>query len=177
MDAVEKVGPHKPSSERSSRAAHDRTGRRSRLVKSIAVRVGPLLAGRSREFLPNTSVARKGAATGGIRRVRTPPPKKMWTDHPNFFDDDCDYRYVTQCTKLGIASVFCYVLWNWTPQLLKRGCALGGSCRAIDRLCVCLCPNKMTSDVNSRHGGSSCQAIYLYFRFVTNAHISQSSRS
>jgi len=30
---------------------------------------------------------------GEGRGVRTPsPPKKKWKDHPNFFDEECDYR-------------------------------------------------------------------------------------
>jgi len=46
-------------------------------------------------------------------------------------------RNTLQCTKLDIASVFCSVLWNWTPQLLKRGCALGSvwSCQWRTFLC------------------------------------------
>jgi len=26
------------------------------------------------------------------------PQKKIWRDHPNFFDEECDYRYVTHCS-------------------------------------------------------------------------------
>ena len=26
------------------------------------------------------------------------PDPKIWTDHPNFFDEECDYRYVTDCS-------------------------------------------------------------------------------
>ena len=35
----------------------------------------------------------KGATTEG-----GPDPPKIWTDHPNFFDEECDYRYVTHCS-------------------------------------------------------------------------------
>jgi len=31
----------------------------------------------------------------GVEGVWTP---KIWTDHPNFFDEECDYRYVTACS-------------------------------------------------------------------------------
>ena len=60
-----------------------------------------------------------------------PPQKKKWMDHSNFFDEECDYRYVIACSA-----------WNWVyhpyfvlysklhqgirpPQLWKRGCAPG----------------------------------------------------
>jgi len=25
-------------------------------------------------------------------------PPKIWTEHPNFFDEEYDYRYVTDCS-------------------------------------------------------------------------------
>jgi len=28
-------------------------------------------------------------------------PPKIWTVHPNFFDEECDYRYVTDCSALN----------------------------------------------------------------------------
>ena len=48
----------------------------------------------------------KGATTGGVGwGVRTP---KIWTDHPNFFDE-CDYRYVTDCSARN---------WVYNPYFL-----------------------------------------------------------
>jgi len=40
----------------------------------------------------------KGATTGDWEGGPELPPKKNWTDHPNFFDEECDYRYVTDCS-------------------------------------------------------------------------------
>ena len=37
----------------------------------------------------------KGATTDGSGG---PNPTKIWTDHPNFFDEESDYRYVTDCS-------------------------------------------------------------------------------
>ena len=41
--------------------------------------------------------------------VRTP---KIWTDHPNFFDEECDYRYVTDCSPRKWVYHQYFVLYN-----------------------------------------------------------------
>ena len=38
----------------------------------------------------------------------------MWTDHPNFFDEECDYRYVTDCSAWVYHPYF--VLYNNLDQ-------------------------------------------------------------
>ena len=49
-----------------------------------------------------------------------PPPKKknnkIWTDHPNFFDEECDYRYVTDCSARNWAYRPYFVLYNNLDQ-------------------------------------------------------------
>jgi len=52
--------------------------------------------------------ARKGATTGG-RGVRTP---QIWTEHPNFFDEECDYRYVTDYSERNWVYHPYFVLYN-----------------------------------------------------------------
>jgi len=54
----------------------------------------------------------KGATTGGSG-VRTP---KIWTDHPNFFDEECDYRYVTDCSARNWVYHPYFVLYNNLDQ-------------------------------------------------------------
>ena len=46
--------------------------------------------------------------------VRT--PKKIWTDHPNFFDEECDYRYVTDCSARNWLYHPYFVLYNNLDQ-------------------------------------------------------------
>ena len=53
-------------------------------------------------------------------------PPKIWTDHPNFFDKECDYRYVTDCSTRNWVYHPYFVLYsnlarprNWTPPTLK----------------------------------------------------------
>ena len=52
----------------------------------------------------------KGATTGGLGGVRTLP--KIWTDHPNFLDEECDYRYVTECSARNWVYHPYFVLYN-----------------------------------------------------------------
>jgi len=67
----------------------------------------------------------KGATTG----ARGSGPPKIWTDHPDFFDEECDYRYVTDCSPRHWVYHPYFVLYNnldqgiGPPQLSKRGCA------------------------------------------------------
>ena len=46
---------------------------------------------------------------------RTP---KIWTDHPNFFDEECDYRYVTDCSARNWVGLYhpYFVLYNNLDQ-------------------------------------------------------------
>jgi len=55
----------------------------------------------------------KGATTGG-RGVRT--PLQIWTDHPNFFDEECDYSYVTDCSPRKWVCHPYFVLYNNLDQ-------------------------------------------------------------
>jgi len=56
---------------------------------------------------------KQGRNHWGIGRVRNPPPrKKNWTDHPNFFDEECDYRYTTDCTARNWVYHPHFVLYN-----------------------------------------------------------------
>jgi len=63
----------------------------------------------------------------GVREDQNPPPKKKnWTDHPNFFDEECDYRYATDCSARNWVHHPYFVLYNNLdkgigPQLWKRG--------------------------------------------------------
>jgi len=62
--------------------------------------------------------------------VGGPGPPKIWTDHPNFFDEECDYRYITYCSARNWVYHTYFVLYNNLdqgigPQLQERGCALG----------------------------------------------------
>ena len=52
----------------------------------------------------------QGATTGGGRRGSGPP--KIWTDHPNFFDEEYDYRYVTACSAQNWVYHPHFVLYN-----------------------------------------------------------------
>jgi len=45
-----------------------------------------------------------------------PPQKKNWTDHRNFFDKECDYRYVTVCSAQNWAYHPYFVLYNNLDQ-------------------------------------------------------------
>jgi len=58
-------------------------------------------------------VLAKGATTG---EVGGPDPTKIWTDHPNFFDEECDYRYVTDCSPRNWVYHPCFVLYNNLDQ-------------------------------------------------------------
>jgi len=68
---------------------------------------------------------------GGEGSGPRPPQKKKkrnWTDHPNFFHEACDYRYVTHCSARSWVYHPYFVLYNNLdqgigPQLVKRGCA------------------------------------------------------
>ena len=55
----------------------------------------------------------------GDQGVRTPPP--IWTDHPNFLDEECDYRYVTHWSARNwvytIRILFCIIAKELDPQL------------------------------------------------------------
>jgi len=53
---------------------------------------------------------------GGREGGRTSPPKKNWTDHPNFFDEECDYRYVTNCSARNWVCHPYFVLYNNLEQ-------------------------------------------------------------
>jgi len=46
---------------------------------------------------------------GGVGGVRTP---KIWADHPNFFDEECDYRYVIDCSARKWGYYPYFVLYN-----------------------------------------------------------------
>jgi len=61
--------------------------------------------------MPTTSTG-KGATTGGWG-VRTP---KIWTNHPNCFDEECDYRYVTDCSPRNWVYHPYFVLYNNRDQ-------------------------------------------------------------
>ena len=43
--------------------------------------------------------------------VGSPDPPKIWTDHPSLFDEECDYRYVTDCSARNwyIRILFCTI--------------------------------------------------------------------
>jgi len=41
---------------------------------------------------------------------------KIWTDHPNFFDEECDYRYVTDCSARNWLYYPYFVLYNNLDQ-------------------------------------------------------------
>jgi len=66
----------------------------------------------------------KGATTGGLG-VRTP---KNLDGPPQLFDEECDYRYVTDCSPRNWVCHLYFVMYNNLdqgigPQLCKRGCA------------------------------------------------------
>ena len=61
----------------------------------------------------------KGATTGGGLGGSDPPPQqKNGTDHPNFFDAECDYRYVTDCSARSWVYMYhpYFVLYNNLDQ-------------------------------------------------------------
>jgi len=62
-----------------------------------------------------SGIAAKGATTGGCLEegVRTP---QIWTDHPNFFDEECDCRYVTACSPRNWVYHPYFVLYNNLDQ-------------------------------------------------------------
>jgi len=43
-------------------------------------------------------------------------PPKIWTDHPNFFDEECDYHYVTHCSARKWVYHPYFVLYNNLDQ-------------------------------------------------------------
>jgi len=43
---------------------------------------------------------------------RSPDPPKNWTDHPNFFDEESDYRYITDCSARNWVYYPYFVLYN-----------------------------------------------------------------
>jgi len=47
--------------------------------------------------------------------VGGPDPQKIWTGHPNFLDEECDYRYVTHCSARNWV-YHPYVLYNNLDQ-------------------------------------------------------------
>ena len=54
---------------------------------------------------------------GGGAEVGPPsPPKKNWTDQPNFFDEESDYRYVTDCSARNWVYYPYFVLYNNLDQ-------------------------------------------------------------
>jgi len=55
----------------------------------------------------------KVATTGGFGGSG---PPKIWTDHPNFFDEECDYRYVTDCSARNWVYHPYFVLYNNLDQ-------------------------------------------------------------
>jgi len=61
-----------------------------------------------------------GATTGGRRSGPPSPQKKNWTDHPNFFDEECislcDYRYVTDYSPRNWVYHPYFVLYNNLDQ-------------------------------------------------------------
>ena len=64
-------------------------------------------------------VRTKGATTGGKvggGGPDPPPKKKNWTDHPNFFDEECDYRYATDCSARNWVYHPYFVLYNNLDQ-------------------------------------------------------------
>jgi len=58
----------------------------------------------------------KGATTGGSGGGSD--PQKNWTDHPNFFYEECDYRYVTDCSARNWVYHPYFVLYNDLDQEL-----------------------------------------------------------
>jgi len=44
------------------------------------------------------------------------PPTQIWTDHSNFFDEECDYRYVTACSAQDWVCHPHFVLYNILDQ-------------------------------------------------------------
>ena len=59
----------------------------------------------------------KGATTGDRGGPDPPPPKqKNWTDHPNFFDEECDYRYITHCSARNWVYHPYFVMYNNLDQ-------------------------------------------------------------
>jgi len=61
----------------------------------------------------------------GVEGVRTP---KNFDGPPQLFDEECDYRYVTDCRPRNWVYLPYFVLYNNLdqgigPQLWKRGCA------------------------------------------------------
>jgi len=43
-------------------------------------------------------------------------PPKIWMDHPNFFHEECDYRYVTHCSARNWVYHPYFVLYNNLDQ-------------------------------------------------------------
>ena len=60
------------------------------------------------------TVLGKGATTG--RSGGGSGPQKIWTDHPNFFDEESDYRYVTDCSARNWVYYPYFVLYNNLDQ-------------------------------------------------------------
>ena len=50
----------------------------------------------------------------GLRAGSGPP--KIWMDHPNFLDEECDYRYVTHCSARNWVYHPYFVLYNNLDQ-------------------------------------------------------------
>ena len=48
--------------------------------------------------------------------VGGPDIPKNWMDHPNFFDEECDYRYVTYCSPRNWVYHRNFVLYNNLEQ-------------------------------------------------------------
>jgi len=47
-----------------------------------------------------------------------PDPPKIWTDHPNFFDEECGYRYVTDCSARNWVYHTYFILYNNLDQAI-----------------------------------------------------------
>ena len=62
----------------------------------------------------HTAQRRNHWVSEGVRP--SPPPKKKWTDLPNFFDGKCDYRYVTHCSARNCVYHPYFVLYNNQDQ-------------------------------------------------------------
>jgi len=93
-----------------------------RLFKSVADK-------NPQNIEPHQGVSDKDATTGG----RTP---QIWMDQSNFFDEECDYRYVTHCSARNWVYHPYFVLYNNLyidqgigPQLWKLSCAPAGVVR------------------------------------------------
>jgi len=65
-------------------------------------------------LVPSLDPRCKGATTG----AREPGPPKVWTDHPNFFDEENDCRYITDCSARNWVGLYhpYFVLYNNIDQ-------------------------------------------------------------